>query len=235
MRPVPPRAPTPSDTPARRPVDAVAAAGLAALLAISAPLAGPAAAQSLLDKLEAQIDERADDLARADALLNDPSPERRIAAMEALLESGDPEFVHRAKTVGLTSDDPRLRTAALKAVLDGGGTYHAEFDIPKNESGLTPIFDWLRHANGTWSEDRRTGFLPVSIGAYIDDKQCWEWLNGRRRCVFRVAGETVLTGDWNANLKADATLKLDETGALTGAFLVDAKGRPVTMRIPLVQ
>lgn len=210
---------------------------LAACVSALLVLAGPTSAQgqSLLDQIEAKVDQRSGELERVDALLADPSDARRIAAMEALLASGDPEFIQRARVVGLTSEDSRLRSAALKAIFDAGGIYHAEFDIPESTSGLTKIFDWLDNASGSWSEDRRTGFVPIAIGKYNEEDKCWEWLNLKGRCVFQLAGEVVHTGYWNRRLKAGATMKLDDKGTLTGGFLVDGAGKPVTIRIPLIE
>ncbi|WP_306120788.1 MULTISPECIES: HEAT repeat domain-containing protein [unclassified Roseitalea] len=196
-------------------------------------LAMSASASSVLDEIEAQIGERSDELVRAERLLADPDPNRRIAAMEALLRSGDPVFVNKAKEVGLYSDDPRLRAAAIRAVLDAGGPMRAEFEIPADNSELTQIYDWLRMFKGSWTQDARTGYFSFVVGDFDAEQDCWKWHEGRN-CVFRMSGEKVMTADWSFNIVGTSVMELDDTGTLTGAFLVNGRGTPVTIRIPLI-
>lgn len=198
-------------------------------LAVSTPVG----AQAVLDEIEAKIGSRAEELQRAESLLADPDPNRRIAAMEALLKSGDPAFIDKAKEVGLFSDDPRLRAAAIRAIFDAGGTFRAEFDIPVDDADLTAIHNWLRTFNGSWSEDGSTGYFGFTLGDFDEKQDCWKWLDSND-CALRMSGEEVLTADWSFNISGSSAMRLDETGALTGAFLVNGRGTPVTIRIPLM-
>jgi hypothetical protein len=200
---------------------------------VAVVLAAPVAAQSVLDELEAQIGSRVDELSRAEALLADPDPNRRIVAMEALLKSGDPAFVGKAKEVGLYSDDPRLRAAAVRGILDAGGTFRAEFTMPGDTSEVTDIRTWLQRFNGSWSQDGSTGYFGFVVGPFDAERQCWTFLDNRN-CAFRMSGEDVMTGDWNFNIRGAALMRLDDTGALTGGFQVNGTGTPVTIRIPLI-
>lgn len=189
-------------------------------------------AQSTLDKIEAEIGSRAEELRRAETLLADPDPNRRLAAMEALLKSGDQALADKAKEIGLFSDDPRLRAAAVRAILDAGGTFRAEFEIPTEDSDLTAIYDWLKRFGGSWSSDGSTGYFGFVVGEYDEEEKCWKWLDSKH-CALRMSGEEVITANWDRGTSASAVMRLDGTGALTGAFLVNGRGKPVTIRIPL--
>ncbi len=193
-----------------------------------------ASAQSVLDSIESAVEGRSAELARAEQLLADPDPRRRIAAMEAILASGDPALTRMAREVGLFSDDPRLRAAAIRATLNAGGAFRAEFQVPADQADLTPIFDWLSRAGGSWSPDGLTGYFGFAVGAYNDAEACWLWLNSQY-CVFRMAGEEVMTVRWHfAGRDGSAVMRLDDAGALTGSFVVEGRGTAVTIRVPLI-
>lgn len=200
---------------------------LALILAVALSATG-AAAQSVLDEIEGKITARADELRRAEELLSNPDPNVRVAAMEAIIASGDPALVRKAKEVGFYSDDLQLRAAAIKATLDAGGAFRAEFTIPEGKD-VTPIMNWLQSVGGSWSEDGSTGYLGFAVGDYTEEAMCWLW-HDSRRCVFRMAGSEVATVDWNAS----AVMRLDDGAALTGAFVASGRGKPVTIRIPLL-
>ena len=203
------------------------------VICLIASLWAPAAmAASVLDDIESKVNARADELQRAEALLANPDPNIRAAAMEAMVDSGDPALVRKAKEVGLFSDDPQLREAAIKATFDAGGAFRAEFIIPEGKD-ITAIYDWLRAYKGSWSEDERTGYFAFTVGDYDPAKSCWLWFNSKN-CIFQLAGSEVTTGDWSFNINGSAVMRLDDTGALTGAFLVNGRGKPVTIRIPLI-
>jgi hypothetical protein len=202
------------------------------LFLTAAIAASPVAAQSVLDDIESKITARADELRRAEELLSSPDPNLRVAAMEAIIASGDSALVRKAKEVGLFSDDPQLRAAAIKATLDAGGAFRAEFNIP-DDKDVTAIQDWLRLFQGSWSDDGRTGYYAFTIGDYSEEEACWLW-HGLTRCAFRMSGDEVATADWSYNAAGSAVMRLDDTGALTGAFVVNGRGRPVTIRIPLI-
>ncbi len=190
-------------------------------------------AQSVLDELEAKITARADELLRAEKLLSHPDPNTRLAAMEQLIGSSDPAFVQKAKEVGLFSSDPRLREAAIRGVFDAGGGFSAEFILNRNKTDMTDIYTWLRNFKGSWSVEDNKGYFGFALGRFDNDQQCWLWLNSRK-CVFRMAGEKVMTVDWSFNIIGSSVMQLDDKGNLTGAFLVNGRGIPVIIRIPLI-
>jgi hypothetical protein len=217
----------------RRSASPLVRVGVGSLLAAAA-LAAPAQTQTSIADIAKRINGRADEIAQAERLLRDPDRNKRVAAMEALLKSGDPAFIQVAKAAGLTSSDPIMRAEAVKAVLDAGGTFVAEFTIPADDKDLTKIYDWLKVFKGSWSDDRRQGFFTFSVGAYNEEQKCWTFLGKNRACVLLMSGESVATGDWNFNITGSAVMQPDETGTLTGSFLVNGQGTPVTIRIPLL-
>ena len=190
-------------------------------------------AQSVLDSIEETIAGRVNELERAERLLAHPDPNTRLAAMEALIGSQDQALIDKAKEVGLFSGDPRLRAAAVRSIFDAGGTFRAEFAIPTGDDNITQIYDWLRRANGSWSTDGSIGHFGFVLGDFDEAEDCWKWPNGRN-CALHTSGEDVLTGNWNFNnMPAAAVMRLDESGALVGSFLVNGRGTAVTVRIPL--
>ncbi|RKT37918.1 HEAT repeat domain-containing protein [Thiocapsa rosea] len=209
---------------------------LATLLFVTSILltAMSAASKMSVDEITASIEGRADEISRAQDLLANPDRNKRIAAMEALLQSGDATLVQVAKESGLTSSDPYMRAAAVKAVLDAGGNFVAEFAIPIEDKDLTQIYEWLSRMKGSWSSDRRQGFYTFAIGSYEDELKCWPFLNNKRYCALLLNGERVMTGEWSFNINGHAVMTSDETGALVGDFLVNGSGTPARIRIPLL-
>jgi hypothetical protein len=192
-------------------------------------LGGTAGAQGVLDQLEADAATRAKDLQRVRDLLNNPDADMRVAVMEKILASGDQLIIQEARAVGLYSDDPRLRAAALKGIFDAGGNFSVEFEIPQGVKEQTDIFRWLQQRGGSWSDDRTRGYYSVRIAGYSDKFQCWHAVSNR--CLFQLAGEVVALG--NEFLDGRGNLVLDETGALAGDFIAYTKGSPVRIRVPL--
>lgn len=193
-----------------------------------------APAQNSIQDIAKSVGGRAGDIAQAEELLRSPDRNQRIAAMEALLNSKDPAFIQVAKEAGLTSSDPTMRAAAARAILDAGGNFVAELLIPPEDKDQTQVFRWLEGAGRSWSSDRRVGFYNFAVGPYNETKQCWVFL-GSDACALSMSGESVSTGYWRyGNLMGHSIMSLDETGALTGAFVVAGRGTPVTIRIPLL-
>ena len=64
-------------------------------------IGGGVQAQTLLADIENALGGRASELGRVEELLSDSDPHKRIAAMELLLDSGDPQFIRKAREFGL--------------------------------------------------------------------------------------------------------------------------------------
>lgn len=197
-------------------------------LVVIAATAGHARAQSVLDEIEASIGGRAADLERVETLLSDPDPKRRIAAMEAILKTGDPAFVRKAKEVGLFSADPQLRQIAVKAIFDAGGAFRIDIDAPSK--GSTDTNGLLNRFGGGISPDGSGSIQFVLTGDYNVENRCW---TGRRGgCSIRQTGDVVHLADWDYTT---GNFRLDDSGVLQGAVLYDSRGTAVVARIPLFE
>ena len=190
--------------------------------------AGVAGAQSVLDEIEASIDGRASELERVEKLLSDSDPKRRIAAMEAILKTGDPAFVRKAKEVGLFSADPQLRQLAVKAIFDAGGPFRIDNDAPTKDS--TKVNEFVVHHGGNIAVDGGGTIQFVLTGDYNAEHRCWTNRNGN--CSIRQTGDVVHLTDWSYGT---GSFKLDDAGVLQGTLLYRGNGKPVAARIPLYE
>lgn len=197
-------------------------------LVFLASSASHVAAQSTLDEIEASIGGRATELERVETLLSDPDPKRRIAAMEAVLKTGDPAFVRRAKEVGLFAADPQLRQIAVKAIFDAGGAFRIDTDAPSKDS--TKIHDLVIFHGGNVSADGGGTIQFVLTGDFNVENRCWTNRNGN--CSIRQTGETVHLVDWSYG---SGSFQLDESGVLQGTMLYRGSGKPIGARIPLFE
>lgn len=197
-------------------------------LAMLASTASHAGAQSVLDEIEASIGGRATELERVEALLSNPDPKRRTAAMEAILKTGDPAFVRKAKEVGLFSADPQLRQIAVKAIFDAGGAFRLDIDAPSKDSTDTNAL--LNRFGGSRSPDGSGSAQFVLTGDYNVENRCWT--DRRGNCSIRQTGDVIHLADWDYT---SASFRLDDSGVLQGTVLYDRRGTAVGARIPLFE
>jgi len=86
-------------------------------------------AQSLsLEDFSALVDQRSATLNGYETYLTDPDPQRAMAALQIMLESGDSTLVQMALSVGIYSADPNVRQTALKAFMAGKPSLDLFFD-----------------------------------------------------------------------------------------------------------
>lgn len=77
-----------------------------------------ATAQSLTpEQLQAMIDQRVNQQNPYQTLLADPDPERSLAAMQIMLESGDKNLIRLGLQFGLLSPNPQVRRIAVEAYI----------------------------------------------------------------------------------------------------------------------
>lgn len=202
-------------------------AGLAFALASNA-----VSAQSGLDDILSALDARAAELERAQAILDDPDANRRIAAMKLLLKSDDEQFRHLAREFGLFSADPALRQAALVEILNAGGGFRLETDAPAE--GSTDIHLAITRLSGSLDGTGK-GSVPFVLKPGFDNAEsCWR--NTRNNnCTLLLAGATVHLHSWGAgSTNIAGAFRLDASGNLEGHVLVNGNGRPVAARIALI-
>lgn len=195
---------------------------------------GPVSAGTTLADIEAAANAAADELTKIDDLLNSEDRNKAIGAMIAMIGSGNPVFVLRAKQAGLTSSEPELRAIALKAVLDAGGPFRLDVEVSEATEEKTRIAEWLGKLGGSFDPAQSKGSYVFSLGPYAEKARCWPFLNANN-CAIYLAGETVSLQDWRY---AAGELTLGSDGRLVGTFLTrfsSQGGRPVAASINLLE
>lgn len=182
-------------------------------LGLIAATATPALAQKSLADIQAEVAAGSSDLAQVDAMLADPDPNKRIAAMVALLGSGNPVFIQRAKEAGLLSSDVAMQTTALKATLDAGGPLQIDLSLAGLESKALSGWQERIVSYGTLGADGKTASYTVNVAGYDPENKCHKVLNDGS-CMLWLDG-TVLTISLPASVKA--TVRLDTSGAMSGS------------------
>jgi len=172
-----------------------------------------ALAQTSLDDITSQLESQKSELDEVDALLADPDKNRRIAAMELLLKSGNPVFVSRAKEVGLFSSDPEMQAAALKAIFDAGGPFRLVVDYSGVADKDSGIKEWLSR-RGNWDDTAKTGVFLFTTQPYDPEKKCWRFPDDWS-CAIALSGLTVSLPDWS---RAEGIFELSSDGTLSGNF-----------------
>lgn len=189
----------------------------------------PALAQGLQAILQ-QANEGDAELKQIDAALNDPDPDRRISALNAIAGSGVDRYVRKALDVALVSDDPRLREAALQAAVVDGANFRIEVDLTAKGDDVTDAAGWLRQNGGSISVDGNTGYIMVPLEKYNDKYGCWVHLHWNS-CAMSIAGEQVF---FSSRSNAEGQMLLDESGNLVGSVLVNGTGNPVPIVLHLM-
>lgn len=192
----------------------------------------PAGAQMSLSDIKAKLGEKTSELEEVDALLANPDRNQRLAAMELLLQSGNPTFIKRAKEIGLFSSDPEMQVSALRAIFEGGGPFKIEFTLTDDENARNGIIRWLDWAKGNWQTDGKLGSWTFQTDKYDAKDRCWKF-KGNKNCALILSGNTVLLQDWTYG---SGSLQLDSEGSLLGSFRhTNGSYPPVPARIPLAE
>jgi len=173
-----------------------------------------AKAQSSLDDIKAQLDSNESELDEVDRMLADTNTNRRIGAMKALIDSGNPIFIKKAKEVGLFSSDEQMKLIALKAILDSGGPFKLILDPKGKSTKETGLEYWLDRYDGSWNPNTLKGEYVFSLGPFSNDNKCWPWL-AHKSCAVTLVGKTISLNSWQS---ANGTLTLGNDGIMSGAF-----------------
>lgn len=198
-------------------------------LAVALGLLGATAnAQTMTpEEILAQIEAKVSAQNPYQALLNDPDPDRSLAAMEVMIESGDPQLGQLAVEFGMLSANPEVRRTALHGimstqpvltlVLDGTEIENSNFDNTIQ-----------RFLAGSVSGEN-VGFAPIAFGPWNPEESCY---------IYRAAnacGLTVNAQGFFLKIQDTASVQLNfvEDGSLAGSgFLYNVgNGVPMTMRL----
>ncbi|WGW05331.1 hypothetical protein [Tropicibacter oceani] len=185
--------------------------------------ANDAAAQTIsLQDFEAQVNQRAGTLSGYQSYLTDPDPQRAMAALQIMLESGDSTLVQMALSVGIYSADPNIRQAALKAFLAGKPALDIFFDGSETvkEDQVEAYNALMRGYRGSVGANNRAS-LSLKVGEWSEESGCFVNLDAPEHCLLRVNATTVslYLVSWDGNTPHQwVVLELDDDGALTGTM-----------------
>jgi hypothetical protein len=204
---------------------------LLVLAALLAAAAAPAVAQTTLSDIQKKIDSTASDLAQVDAMLADPDANRRLAAIQMLLASGNAAWADRARQVGLFSPDPELQRAVIASIFDAGTPLRVDFDLSQADEKTTLIRRWLYDSHGSVDEAAKVGQITIRLEKFDPEKKCWKFA-GDRDCAFMPTGSRYTFNTWRY---MTGSVALSSDGALTGVATVtyNAGLGGVPVRIPL--
>lgn len=189
----------------------------------------PSHPQTTLKEIEEGLPEMTGELDRVDKILSDPNRNRRVAAMQAFLKSGNPVFVSRAKEVGLFSSDAEMREAALRAVFDAGGPFRLVLELNPAQEDKDTGRQWAVR-NGDLSADGATGAYSFGTLPFDKTERCWKFQH-YANCALHLSGTTISL-DWSSGRGG---LKLGTDGAMVGSFLPTGATTATPARIPLIE
>jgi len=192
-------------------------------------LAAPALAQTLTpEELRAQIDARLAAQNPYQELLNDPDPQRSLAAMEVMLDAGDPVLTKMAVEFGMLSPNPEVQRTALHGIMSTGPVLTLRLDGTGIEDPhfKGSILQWLK---GSVS-DEGVGHATVAFGDWSPDLSCY---------VLASDGACGLTVNAEGNFlriggTATVQLTLGDDGLLTGSGFLHKVETSVPMSIRLL-
>lgn len=181
-------------------------AGLASLLLLC-PLA--AQAQFSLDEIEASVGSLSDEMARVDALLSDADANKRLAAMDMLIKSGNLDYAKRAKEVGLASSDKQMQRRALTSIFDSGVPMRIDFPLTNVDEGETQVRRMVQSFDGSVREGDAYAQVLLSLGKFDTENSCWVYKNNSSICAIVPTGEHYV---------------MPKTYGRTGAFRLNSSG-----------
>ncbi|SMY08011.1 HEAT repeat domain-containing protein [Flavimaricola marinus] len=194
----------------------------AALLCV----AGPSWAQTSAADIAAMVDEKMDAIDEYAALLNDPDPERSLAAMQIMIGLEDEQVSRMALQHGLTSTSPAVRRAALKAYFDSGPVL--DIFIDGSSLDLDSFTGSLNNVNGT-VDGQGTGFVSHKVGGFDDANGCYDYHASASYCLVTLSESNVAINLW----QRWTPLTLNAEGVLTGMVQVGRMTPSVPVSIPV--
>ncbi len=183
------------------------------------------------EEIAAMIDERVAALNPYAELLNDPDPERSLAAMQIMMESGDAKLTRMALEFGLLSPNPVVRRSAVEAYLKSGPILTLKFD-----GGDDPDANFTSTIRGNYSgatEPDNTGYWKIKVGEYSAEEGCYLHANARSGCFVTVNSDGVYFTHDQYELLAART-DVTEEGLLKGFAKIYQVAEPVPLTVQLI-
>jgi len=198
------------------------------LAAVVFPFATFVSAQSLTpEELTALIDKRVKALNPYQNLLNDPDPDRSLAAMQIMMESGDKDLMRMALEFGLLSPNLSVKRIAFETWLSSGPVMSFRFDgtdIKDRHYSNTVRSSW----NGTI--DGTTGYWRIQVGKRIEEKRCYANTYDIDKCFITVNSDGVFLTPRSFNARGALT----DDGRLDGVGSMYNVDEPVPFSVQLI-
>lgn len=201
-------------------------------LSISSALFFATMAHSLTpEELRAKLDERASEVISFQTLLNDPDPVRSRAAMELMIESGNPALIRTAVEFGLQSAVAETRLSAFRAFLNTRPTLLINLDIAKAED--ESFESRFKESTGGSVLGGSIATYAINIGSFDAEKNCYVRSRQEKHCAIQIAPNGISAQKANSNFWTVSYLVLQEDGTLSGSTNVGRVdgGFPTTVRI----
>lgn len=155
-----------------------------------------AQAQMSLDDIEASIGGLSDEMVRVEALLSNEDANKRLAAMDMLIKSGNPDYALRAREMGLFSSDKQMQRRALAAIFDAGGPFRVDIPLQGVDEEKTRIRGYIHDWDtGVLRDNESVGQFLVYLGAFDATKQCWPYRNNKSYCAITPTGNQYVFTD----------------------------------------
>lgn len=147
-------------------------------------------AQVSLDELDKVISSRDKELAQISERLNDPDPEKSLAAMKLLIEKGDADQRRMAIRFGLYSPDLAVRSTVLRAIFNSLPTIIVKM-TPVNEEQNNYFHRDIKNRSGSYLTDGSVS-VTFKITGYDGEAACWFFrYSGRNECLLRLTSDIV--------------------------------------------
>ncbi|WP_018632747.1 hypothetical protein [Neomegalonema perideroedes] len=201
-------------------------------LGLACLLAGPAPAQRpSLEEMRARMDQEVSEIGVYRELLADPDPTRSLAAMKAMLESGDLELQAIALEYGLFSPSPIVRRRALESFLASKPVLDVVMETPAEmhpSSSVTGAYlDAFKMRAGSIDPQKGGAYVGLRIGDHDPEKGCLVEAGGSE-CVARVTSGGLSIRPWTEWW----LLTLNEEGEAVGMGQIPGAGS-FPVRVPL--
>jgi hypothetical protein len=198
-----------------------------AILLGTSPCSVMAQSLSAADILS-KVEETAGGMNEYQALLNDPDPNRSLAAMEIMLGSGDVKLMRMALDHGIYSPDPVMQRTALQGFFDSAPILkiYASGENSSKDKGFKR--DIENDLSGT-VDSGGVGFFTVSVGPYIPDWKCYSFLVNTADCFIALSDSGILI----KILGKKGALKMADDGELLGEIKFPHSEASSIIRIPV--
>ncbi|MFN4153901.1 MAG: hypothetical protein ACK4HF_04555 [Paracoccaceae bacterium] len=176
----------------------------------------------------ARVEQKVGGVNEYQALLNDPDPNRSMAAMEVMLDSGDSKLVRMALDYGIYSPNPVVQRMALEGFFASAPNLSLHFsgtEAAKESWYTNNISNYLKGSVDAAGD----GFASIQAGKYDPEKKCYARADDETDCFVSLsdAGVSIVI------LKKQGSLKLNDNAELIGTITLPGVNNAVTLRIPV--